>query len=65
MSGAQLVLFARHPDRVNITNSSREKLIKGDTLNLNDLSSAMEGVDAVYANLAGKDIAKQAQNIVI
>lgn len=64
MSDAQLVLFARHPNRVNITDSNREKLIKGNTLNLNDLSSAMEGVDAVYANLAGKDIAKQAQNIV-
>lgn len=59
-----LLLFTRHPQHLENVDETRETVIKGDTLNLNDLDSAMESADAVYANLRNPEIKQQAENIV-
>lgn len=59
-----LLLFTRHPQHLDNIDETRETVIKGDTLKLNDLDSAMESADAVYANLRNPEIQQQAENIV-
>lgn len=59
-----LLLFTRHPQHLANVDETRETVIKGDTLNLDDLDSAMEQADAVYANLRNPEIKQQAENIV-
>lgn len=60
----ELLLFARHPERIKIVDANRETTIKGDTLDRACLDEAIAQADAVYANLAGTDIEQQARNIV-
>ncbi|OJG18562.1 hypothetical protein RU97_GL001959 [Enterococcus canis] len=57
-------LFLRHANRLTVTDTAKETLLEGDTSNLTDLERALSGQDIVYANLAGKNIVQQAQNIV-
>lgn len=59
-----LLLFTRHPQHLDHVDPSRETVIKGDTLNPEDLDNAMATATAVYANLRNPEIAHQAQNIV-
>lgn len=59
-----LLLFTRHPQNLQNVDQDREKVIKGDTLNLDDLDVAMQDADAVYANLRNPEIKQQAENIV-
>ena len=60
----ELLLFARHPERIKFVDANRETTIKGDTLDCESLDGAVAQADAVYANLAGTDIEQQARNIV-
>ncbi|MCQ9316475.1 SDR family oxidoreductase [Pediococcus pentosaceus] len=59
-----LKLFLRKAGRLNPIQPDREVVIEGDATNLEQLVAAMQGVDAVYANLAGGDIKQQAQAVV-
>ncbi|MCT1177037.1 SDR family oxidoreductase [Pediococcus pentosaceus] len=59
-----LKLFLRKASRLNPVQPDRETVIEGDATNLEQLVAAMQGVDAVYANLAGGDIKQQAQAVV-
>lgn len=63
-SDYQLTLFTRHPQKLPAYDQSRVTIIKGDTLDPNDLDQAMENIDLVYANLANPEIKQQAENIV-
>lgn len=54
-----LTLFARHTECLN----AKHRLIAGDALNLAQLTSAMQGQDIVYVNLAG-DLATMGRSIV-
>lgn len=63
-SNNELTLFTRHPDSLNNLSSGNVTIFKGDTLHPDDLDSAMDKIDVVYANLANPQIKQQAQNIV-
>jgi uncharacterized protein YbjT (DUF2867 family) len=58
-----LTLFLRNAKRLKNPDPSRTSIIEGDVTNRNALIAAMNGQDAVYANLAG-DMPKQARTIV-
>lgn len=60
----QLLLFLRNANRLQVSDARREKIIEGDVTNTNLLEKALAGVDIVYANLAGKNIAQQAKSVV-
>lgn len=60
----QLKLFLRNADRLNVTDVSRQQVIEGDATDPAALVSAMDHVDVVYANLAGKNIEQQAKSVV-
>lgn len=55
--------FLRKAGRLRKHPGTNARVIQGDVLKLEDLRSAMEGVDIVYANLAG-DLEQMAKNIV-
>lgn len=59
-----MVLYLRHPNKLHQVDESREKIIKGDASNFNELKAALAGVDLVYANLAGANIEDQAETVV-
>lgn len=60
---AHLTLFLRRADRLANLAGERVKIVDGDVLNSADLQAAMDGVDIVYANLAG-NLEAMAKNIV-
>lgn len=60
----RLKLFLRNADRLNVTDASRQQVIEGDATDPAALVSAMDHVDVVYANLAGKNIEQQAKSVV-
>lgn len=59
----QLTLYLRRANRLKNPDPSRVSIIEGDVLDLETLTQAMQGQDAVYANLAGA-MKQQAQTIV-
>lgn len=59
-----MILYLRHPTKLNQVNEAREKVIKGDASNFEELKAALAGVDLVYANLAGSNIEDQAKTVV-
>lgn len=59
----QLTLFTRRPQSVAKFESERVKIVQGDVLDLASLQQAMQGVNAVYAGLAG-NLKAMAENIV-
>ncbi len=59
-----MILYLRHPNKLNQVNEAREKVIKGDASNFEELKAALAGVDLVYANLAGSNIEDQAKTVV-
>lgn len=60
----QLILFLRNADCLKSSDDKREKIIEGDVTNTQLLEKALTGIDLVYANLAGKNIAQQAKSVV-
>lgn len=56
-------LFLRNAKRMEAT-SQLQEILEGDAGNVAELTAAMEGIDIVYANLAGKNIEAQAKAIV-
>lgn len=56
-------LFLRNANRLSVSDATKEELFDGDATNVDDLKKALEGVDIVYANLAGK-IVKEAKALV-
>ncbi|MGV0168178.1 SDR family oxidoreductase [Furfurilactobacillus sp. WILCCON 0119] len=60
----QLTLFAHHARKLTDVDNARETVVEGDAANVADLTAAMNGVDVVYANLAGRNIEAQAQAVV-
>jgi uncharacterized protein YbjT (DUF2867 family) len=59
----KLRLFLRNAGRLKSPDPSRAEVMEGDVLNSESLTSAMQGQDVVYANLAGP-MAEQAKNII-
>ncbi|KWF32743.1 NAD-dependent dehydratase [Burkholderia diffusa] len=62
-SDVELTLYLRRSNRLTNPDSSRVNILEGDVLDAQVLSSAMQGQDVVYANLAGR-MAEQAGAIV-
>lgn len=62
-NNVQLTLFARRPQSVAKFETERVKIVQGDVLDFHALTQAMQGVDAVYAGLAG-DLKAMAGNVV-
>jgi uncharacterized protein YbjT (DUF2867 family) len=58
-----LTLFLRNASRLRKRRGSNSSVIEGDALNIQDLETAMNGIDIVYVNLAG-DLETMAKNIV-
>ncbi len=66
-TNANLKLYLRDSSRLSSVakqNPSRVQLIEGNALDKNALVKAMNGVNVVYANLAGNDLPKMAQSII-
>jgi uncharacterized protein YbjT (DUF2867 family) len=61
---AKLTLYLRRARRLTNPDPGRVKIVEGDVLDIDTLESAMQGQDAVYANLAG-DMKRQAESIII
>jgi len=59
----RLRLFLRKPARLKNPDLARAEVMEGDVLDDEALTSAMQGQDVVYANLAGP-MAQQAKNII-
>ncbi|HKR43582.1 MAG TPA: NAD(P)H-binding protein [Paraburkholderia sp.] len=59
----RLRLFLRKPARLKNPDPARAEVMEGDVLDDEALTSAMQGQDVVYANLAGP-MAQQAKNII-
>lgn len=59
----QLTLYLRRAARLPNPDPDRVTIIEGDVTDLTQLTHAMQGQDAVYANLSG-DMARQAETIV-
>lgn len=59
----QLTLFTRRPQSVAKFESERVKIVQGDVLDLASLQQAMQGVNTVYAGLAG-NLKAMAENVV-
>lgn len=55
-------LFLRNATR--ITPNPFQEIVEGDATNVADLTAALNGVDIVYANLAGSTIEEQAKTVV-
>ena len=62
-SDAKLTLYLRRANRLKNEISERVSIIEGDVLDSTSLIKALQGIDVVYANLAG-DMKSQAQSIV-
>ena len=65
-TNANLKLYLRNSKRlakVAQQYPQRVQLVEGNALDTNALKSAMNGVNVVYANLAGRDLGKMAQAI--
>jgi uncharacterized protein YbjT (DUF2867 family) len=60
---AKLTLYLRRASRLKNPDPSRVTIVEGDVLNAATLSTAMQGQDVVYANLAG-EMAEQARAII-
>lgn len=62
----RLTLFLRNKDRLAdfATSHPEVTLLQGDASSPEDVQKALEGIDLVYANLAGSNIEKEAKNIV-
>jgi Putative NADH-flavin reductase len=60
----QLTLFLRQASRLANVETGNATIIDGDAANASDLAKAITGQDIVYANLAGGNIEKQAQQVV-
>ena len=60
-SDAELLLFTRHPQHLKNVDEGREKVIKGDTLKMDELDAAVSQADVVYANLRNPEIKQQAE----
>lgn len=58
-----LTLYLRNARRLKNPDPSRVSMVEGDVLDRTALQAAMQGVDVVYANLAGA-LAEQARAIV-
>ena len=66
-TNATLRLFLRNAKRlesIQKANPNRVELFEGDATDLESLKTAMQGVDVVYANLAGSNLPKMAAQIV-
>jgi uncharacterized protein YbjT (DUF2867 family) len=61
--GLELTLYLRRAKRLKNPDPARVNIVEGDVLEQSALTSAMQGQDVVYANLAG-DLARQAQTII-
>lgn len=64
---AQLTLYLRNKNNLRNMESSRNRVVEGDVLDIEKLKEAMKDQDVVYANLAGDladDLEKMARNIV-
>lgn len=59
-----LKLYLRNSSRIRTEDATREEIIDGDAANVEQLKEALQGVDAVYANLAGNNIKEQASAVV-
>ncbi len=59
----ELTLYLRRASRLENPDPARVQIIDGDATNVPALTTAMAGVDVVYANLAG-DMKRQAKCIV-
>lgn len=59
----QLTLYLRRADRLKNPDPQRVKIVEGDVTDLEVLTAAMQGQDAVYASLSG-DLAAQARIVV-
>lgn len=55
-------LFLRNPSRIEP--NELQEVVAGDATNLADLQEALNGIEIVYANLAGQTIEQQARNVV-
>ncbi|MGF7437515.1 NAD(P)H-binding protein [Lentilactobacillus senioris] len=62
--GVNLTLMLRNPNKLNLTTEQQKQtnIIVGDVLDQATLTDAMQGVDIVYANLAG-DVIEMAKLI--
>jgi uncharacterized protein YbjT (DUF2867 family) len=58
-----LTLYLRRASRLRNPDPVRVKIVEGDVLDAGALRAAMQGQDAVYANLAG-DMARQTRAII-
>ncbi|MCI1901574.1 MAG: NAD(P)H-binding protein [Bifidobacteriaceae bacterium] len=60
-----LALYLRNADRLSkYTDNPRVTLVEGDATDISRLSAAMVGVDIVYSNLGGTDLATYTKAIV-
>lgn len=60
----ELILYARNSGRLkNYVTHSQIKIIDGDVLDTNKLTQALQGVNAVYAGLAG-DLSNMAKSLI-
>lgn len=62
-SDARLTLYLRRAKRLSNSDPSRVRIVEGDVTNSDPLQAAMQGQDAVYANLSGA-MKQQAEAIV-
>jgi uncharacterized protein YbjT (DUF2867 family) len=60
----ELTLYLRRAGRLKNPDPSRVRIVDGDVLDADALREAMRGQNVVYANLAGANMALQAQAIV-
>lgn len=63
MENVSLKLYLRNAKRLSHLQSKKVEIIEGDVLDKARLESAMQGVDIVYANLAG-DLESMARAVV-
>ncbi|APX72226.1 SDR family oxidoreductase [Companilactobacillus allii] len=61
----QLVLFLRNSSRLNqYETNDRVELVDGDILDTDSLAKTMDGVDIVYSNVGGPNLADQATSLL-
>jgi uncharacterized protein YbjT (DUF2867 family) len=60
-----LVLYLRNANRLSrYANNERVNLVEGDAEDISALAAAMRGVDIVYSNLGGVDLAKYTEAMI-
>ncbi|MCR1863703.1 NAD(P)H-binding protein [Limosilactobacillus reuteri] len=62
-TNVDLVLASRHPNSIEITDAAREQAISLDVTNDQELATALDGVDFVFASLSGR-MATYAKHLV-